>query len=130
MTLPSTTTSRVSIRLSPNVIPKAPSTQLIGAMLAPDQIQNSSHGEQSRLWSGIGSMPCASNGTPPSSATVVELVVGESIGLMDILQAPHVASAHRNTAAAGRAVYKHPLLPHVIGRKYTVLSLEAIVDDP
>ncbi len=41
-----------------------------------------------------------------------------------------MASAHRNTADAGEAVYKRPLLAHVIGRKYTVLSLEALVDDP
>src|SRR5690606_40876670 len=40
MTLPTTSTSTVSARLKPSVMPSAPSTQLIGAMFAPAQIQN------------------------------------------------------------------------------------------
>ncbi len=61
-------------------MPSAPSTQLIGAMLAPDQIQNSSHGEQSRLSSGMASIPCASNGT----AAAWSGVVGDFSGLVVI----------------------------------------------
>src|ERR1700712_4833315 len=87
MRLPNTMTASVSTRLSPNVIPKAPRTQLIGAMLAPDQIQNSSHGEQSRLPSGMGSMPWASNGTAASATSPV--VVGVSSGLVAMARAPH-----------------------------------------
>ena len=37
---PMTTTSTVSMRLSPRMIPSAPRIQLIGAMFAPAQIQN------------------------------------------------------------------------------------------
>ncbi len=38
--LPTTMTVTVSTRLSPSWMPSAPSTQLIGAMFAPAQIQN------------------------------------------------------------------------------------------
>src|SRR4029453_17305883 len=80
MIFPSTTTAIVSTRLSPSVMPSAPNTQLMGAILAPDQIQNSSHGEQSRLSSGIASIPCASNRTATTSSRVVE----DSSGLVDM----------------------------------------------
>jgi hypothetical protein len=54
-------------------------------MLAPDHIQNSSHGEQSRLFAGIASMPCASNGTAASGGEVTGAYsVEESRGLVDI----------------------------------------------
>jgi hypothetical protein len=55
--LPSATTTIVSIRLSPRTMPSAPSTQLIGAMFAPAQIQNCCTGVESRSASGIGSIP-------------------------------------------------------------------------
>ncbi len=40
MTLPMTRTATVSNRLSPSCMPSSPSTQLMGAMFAPAQIQN------------------------------------------------------------------------------------------
>jgi hypothetical protein len=38
------------------MMPSAPSTQLIGARLAPAQIQNCRHGVEVLSWTGIGSM--------------------------------------------------------------------------
>src|SRR5262245_38439354 len=105
MMFPNTTTAMVSTRLSPNVMPSAPSTQLIGAMLAPDQIQNSSHGEQSRLSFGIASMPCASNGTAVDAAGVG----ADCFGLVDIVISSLGCDwGHRNTTAGPAGVYKHP----------------------
>src|SRR5688572_17828258 len=56
--LPSTSTRMVSARLRPSTMPSAPSTQLIGAMLAPAQIQNWCIAVDSRCDSGTGSSAC------------------------------------------------------------------------
>ena len=71
-TLPTAITMIVSSRLRPNTMPSAPSTQLIGARLAPNQIQNCSVGVESRDPAGMGSMPCASNGTESESRAGAE----------------------------------------------------------
>src|ERR671916_1206182 len=52
--LPTAKTSTVSQKPSPSTIPRAPSTQLIGAILAPAQIQNWSNAVASLYSSGTG----------------------------------------------------------------------------
>lgn len=74
--LPTATTTRVSSRLRPSVMPSAPSTQLIGARFAPVQIQNCSHGVESRWFAGIGWMPCASKGTASVCSAVITTLHG------------------------------------------------------
>src|SRR5215210_494972 len=56
MALPRVRTSTVSQNPRPSTIPSAPNTQLIGAMLAPAQIQNWSSGVASLYSSGTGAM--------------------------------------------------------------------------
>jgi hypothetical protein len=53
-TLPAISTMSVSRSPSPSPMPSAPSTQLIGAMLAPAQIQNCPETRVVRTSSGIG----------------------------------------------------------------------------
>ena len=45
-------------RLRPSCGPIAPTTHAVGAMLAPNQIQNCCQAVESRSESGIGSIPC------------------------------------------------------------------------
>ena len=56
-TLPMTMTTIVWMKLSPNAIPRAPRTQLIGAVLLPTQIQNCWIGVESRSSTLTGSIP-------------------------------------------------------------------------
>ena len=58
--LPTAITTIVSTRLNPSVMPSVPSTQLIGAMFAPIQIQNWSPTDDVRSRAGTGSTPCTS----------------------------------------------------------------------
>src|SRR3954453_1438005 len=69
--LPITSTSSVSTRLSPRMTPSAPRIQLIGAILAPAQIQNCCSGVESRSAAGTGSIPWLSNRTSACSAVAI-----------------------------------------------------------
>ena len=60
-------------RLRPSAIPSAPSTQLIGAMLAPVQIQNWCAAVEVRALSGTGSSECSATSVTSSESVLTDM---------------------------------------------------------
>src|SRR6478609_8842482 len=72
-TLPATSTPMVCQRLRPSWIPSAPSTQLIGAMLAPVQIQNWWAAVEVRARSGTGVRECSATSVTSSESVLTDM---------------------------------------------------------
>src|SRR4051794_8048479 len=113
--LPITSTRSVSTRLSPRMIPSAPSTQLIGAMFAPAQIQNCCSGVESRSAAGTGAIPCVSSRTSAAcSAVAMPVPPGgrrDSVGaIMRPRPAVRPAPGRRNYAARVPLVLRNGLV--------------------
>src|SRR3954449_5332539 len=113
--LPITSTSSVSTRLSPRMTPSAPRIQLIGAMLAPAQIQNCCSGVESRSAAGTGAIPCVSSRTSAAcSAVAMPVPPGgrrDSVGAI-MRPRPDVrpAAGRRNYAARVPLVLRNGLV--------------------
>src|SRR6478672_7055687 len=72
-TLPATSTPMVCHRLRPSWIPSGPSTQLIGAMLAPVQSQNWWAAVEVRALSGTGSSECSATSVTSSESVLTDM---------------------------------------------------------